>query len=99
MTAYRTAWAFGSRPSVAMRSGCLEPVPARAVKLGSAKAGGAGDDTAEMGADLLPGVGGGGHLGFPGLSAASARVPRFLFYVFVVIFLVLLILGLTIFRV
>jgi len=43
-----------------------------------------GDDTAEMGAGLLPGV---------------DRRRHFLFYVFVVIFLILLILGLTIFRV
>ena len=40
-----------------------------------------------------------GVLGFTDISAASADVARFLFYVFVVIFLVLLILGLTIFRV
>jgi uncharacterized membrane protein YtjA (UPF0391 family) len=40
-----------------------------------------------------------GVLGFTGISAASADVARFLFYVFVVIFLALLILGLTIFRV
>jgi uncharacterized membrane protein YtjA (UPF0391 family) len=40
-----------------------------------------------------------GILGFTDISAASADVARFLFYVFVVIFLVLLILGLTIFRV
>ncbi len=40
-----------------------------------------------------------GILGFTGISAASADVARFLFYVFVAIFLVLLILGLTIFRV
>ena len=40
-----------------------------------------------------------GILSFTGISAASADVARFLFYVFVVIFLVLLILGLTIFRV
>jgi uncharacterized membrane protein YtjA (UPF0391 family) len=40
-----------------------------------------------------------GVLGFTDLSAASADISRFLFYVFVVIFLVLLILGLTIFRV
>ena len=32
------------------------------------------------------------------MSAASADIARFLFYVFVVIFLVLLVLGLTIFR-
>jgi uncharacterized membrane protein YtjA (UPF0391 family) len=37
-------------------------------------------------------------LGFTGISAASADIARFLFYVFVAIFLVLLILGLTIFR-
>jgi len=36
--------------------------------------------------------------GFTDLSAASASVSRFLFYVFGVIFLVLLVLGLTIFR-
>jgi uncharacterized membrane protein YtjA (UPF0391 family) len=36
---------------------------------------------------------------FTGISAATADIARFLFYVFVVIFLVLLILGLTIFRV
>jgi uncharacterized membrane protein YtjA (UPF0391 family) len=40
-----------------------------------------------------------GIFGFTDISAASADVARFLFYVFVVIFLVLLILGLTIFRV
>jgi uncharacterized membrane protein YtjA (UPF0391 family) len=40
-----------------------------------------------------------GILGFTDISAASADIARFLFYVFVVIFLVLLILGLTIFRV
>jgi uncharacterized membrane protein YtjA (UPF0391 family) len=40
-----------------------------------------------------------GILGFTDISATSADVARFLFYVFVVIFLVLLILGLTIFRV
>jgi uncharacterized membrane protein YtjA (UPF0391 family) len=40
-----------------------------------------------------------GSLGFTGISAASADVARFLFYVFVVIFLALLIIGLTIFRV
>jgi uncharacterized membrane protein YtjA (UPF0391 family) len=40
-----------------------------------------------------------GLFGFTDISAASAEVARFLFYVFVVIFLVLLILGLTIFRV
>jgi uncharacterized membrane protein YtjA (UPF0391 family) len=40
-----------------------------------------------------------GVLSFTGISAASADVARFLFYVFVVIFLVLLVLGLTIFRV
>jgi uncharacterized membrane protein YtjA (UPF0391 family) len=40
-----------------------------------------------------------GLFGFTDISAASADVARFLFYVFVVIFLVLLILGLTIFRV
>ena len=40
-----------------------------------------------------------GIFGFTGISAASADVARFLFYVFVVTFLVLLILGLTIFRV
>jgi uncharacterized membrane protein YtjA (UPF0391 family) len=40
-----------------------------------------------------------GVLGFTDISAASADVARFLFYVFVVTFLVLLILGLTIFRV
>ena len=40
-----------------------------------------------------------GLLGFTDISAATADVARFLFYVFVVIFLVLLILGLTIFRV
>jgi uncharacterized membrane protein YtjA (UPF0391 family) len=40
-----------------------------------------------------------GIFGFTGISAASADVARFLFYVFVVIFLALLILGLTIFRV
>ena len=56
-------------------------------------------DTAEMGADLLCGVDRGRILGFTGISAASADVARFLFYIFVVIFLVLLILGLTIFRV
>jgi uncharacterized membrane protein YtjA (UPF0391 family) len=39
-----------------------------------------------------------GLLGFTGISAASADIARFLFYVFVAIFLVLLILGLTIFR-
>jgi uncharacterized membrane protein YtjA (UPF0391 family) len=40
-----------------------------------------------------------GILGFTDISAATADIARFLFYVFVVIFLVLLILGLTIFRV
>ena len=40
-----------------------------------------------------------GVLRFTGISAATADIARFLFYVFVVIFLVLLILGLTIFRV
>jgi uncharacterized membrane protein YtjA (UPF0391 family) len=40
-----------------------------------------------------------GIFGFTDISAASADVARFLFYVFVVIFLILLILGLTIFRV
>jgi len=40
-----------------------------------------------------------GLFGFTDISAASADVARFLFYVFVVIFLVLLILGLKIFRV
>jgi len=40
-----------------------------------------------------------GVFGFTDISAASADIARFLFYVFVVIFLVLLILGLTIFRV
>ena len=40
-----------------------------------------------------------GILGFTDISAATADVARFLFYVFVVIFLVLVILGLTIFRV
>jgi uncharacterized membrane protein YtjA (UPF0391 family) len=40
-----------------------------------------------------------GILGFTDISAASADVARFLFYVFVVIFLVLLVLGFTIFRV
>src|SRR5690242_11374267 len=40
-----------------------------------------------------------GVLGFTGISAASADVARFLFYVFVEIFLVLLVLGLTVFRV
>jgi uncharacterized membrane protein YtjA (UPF0391 family) len=39
-----------------------------------------------------------GLLGFTGISAASADIARFLFYVFVVIFLVLLIPGLAIFR-
>jgi uncharacterized membrane protein YtjA (UPF0391 family) len=39
------------------------------------------------------------HLGFTGISAASADIARFQFYVFVAIFLVLLILWLTIFRV
>jgi uncharacterized membrane protein YtjA (UPF0391 family) len=40
-----------------------------------------------------------GILGFTDISAATADVARFLFYVFVVIFLVLVILGLTIFRI
>jgi uncharacterized membrane protein YtjA (UPF0391 family) len=40
-----------------------------------------------------------GIFGFTDISAASADIARFLFYVFAVIFLVLLILGLTIFRV
>jgi uncharacterized membrane protein YtjA (UPF0391 family) len=40
-----------------------------------------------------------GVFGFTGVSAATADIARFLFYVFVVIFLVLLILGLTISRV
>jgi len=39
------------------------------------------------------------HLGFTGVSAASADVARFLFYVFVVIFPGAADLGLTIFRV
>ncbi|OPY93970.1 hypothetical protein A5906_16785 [Bradyrhizobium sacchari] len=39
-----------------------------------------------------------GVFGFTGISAASADIARFLFYVFVAIFLALLILGLTIFR-
>ena len=39
-----------------------------------------------------------GLLGFTGISAASADIARFLFYVFAVIFQALLILGLTIFR-
>jgi len=39
-----------------------------------------------------------GLLGFTGISAASADIARFLFYVSVAIFLVLLIPGLTIFR-
>ena len=36
--------------------------------------------------------------GFTDLSAASADIARFLFYIFLVIFLILLVLGLTIFR-
>jgi uncharacterized membrane protein YtjA (UPF0391 family) len=40
-----------------------------------------------------------GLLGFTDISAGSADIARFLFYIFVVIFLVLLVLGLTIFRV
>jgi uncharacterized membrane protein YtjA (UPF0391 family) len=40
-----------------------------------------------------------GVLGFTDISAASADVARFLFYVFAVIFLLLLVLGSTIFRV
>ena len=39
-----------------------------------------------------------GLLGFTGISAASADIARFLFYVFVVIFPVLLILRLSIFK-
>ena len=39
-----------------------------------------------------------GLLGFTGISAASADIARFPFYIFVVTFPVLLILGLTIFR-
>jgi uncharacterized membrane protein YtjA (UPF0391 family) len=57
------------------------------------------DDTIKMGAGLLSGVDRRRYLGFTGISAATADIARFLFYVFVVIFLVLLILGLTIFRV
>jgi uncharacterized membrane protein YtjA (UPF0391 family) len=58
-----------------------------------------GDDNSEMGAVVLPDLDRCGVLGFTGISAATADIARFLFYVFVVIFLVLLILGLTIFRV